>query len=240
MSFAISLFAAFILGVAKAGLKGMGVVIVTLMALVHGAKASTGIIIPLLIFADILAVTYYKRHARWEYLWRFLPWVVLGVFVATFIAKDLPEELFKNGMAAIILISVVLMFGWEKTNHKRHGAGLWLAGSMGFAAGFSTMIGNLAGAFTNIYFLSTRIPKNDFIGTAAWLYFIVNLIKLPLHIFSWGTINYESLMIDLYLFPMVLIGFWLGLKIVDRFQEQQYRNFILIMTAVGALVMLLK
>ena len=66
----------------KSGLKGMGVVIVTLMALVHGAKASTGLLLPLLLFADILAVTYYNRHTQWKYLKRFLPWMMGGVVVA--------------------------------------------------------------------------------------------------------------------------------------------------------------
>jgi len=41
---------AFLIGVAKAGLKGMGVFMVTLMALAFGAKASTGIVVPLLFF----------------------------------------------------------------------------------------------------------------------------------------------------------------------------------------------
>ena len=56
-------FAVFILGLAKAGIKGFGVVIVVILAFVFGEKTSTGILLPMLITADILAVTYYNRHA---------------------------------------------------------------------------------------------------------------------------------------------------------------------------------
>lgn len=240
MYFIVSLFAAFILGMSKSGLKGMGIVIVTLMALVHGAKASTGILLPLLIFADILAVTYYNRHAQWRYLFKFLPWMIIGVLFGVYVGKDLPEDLFKKGMAAIILISVVIMFVWERYDKRNVPDKIWFASTMGLSAGFTTMIGNLAGAFSNIFFLATRIPKNEFIGTAAWLYFIVNLFKLPFHIFSWKTISFSSIVVDLSLMPGVIIGFIVGIKVVDRFKENQYRKFILIMTAIGAFVMLIK
>ncbi len=240
MYYLISLCAAFILGMSKSGLKGMGIVIVTLMALVHGAKASTGILLPLLIFADILAVTYYNRHAQWRYLFKFLPWMLVGVLFGVYVGKDLPEDLFKKGMAAIILISVVIMIAWEKYDKRNVPDKIWFAGSMGLSAGFTTMIGNLAGAFSNIFFLATRIPKNEFIGTAAWLYFIVNLFKLPFHVFSWETIGLSSLIVDLRLVPGVIVGFIVGIRVVKRFEENQYRKFILIMTALGALTMLIK
>lgn len=224
----------------KAGLKGLGILIVTLMALVYEAKASTGILLPLLISADIIAVLYYRRSVRWDYLWRFLPWMIAGVLVGVFVGKDLPEELFKKGMATIILFSVVIMFAWERYDKSKIPDQIWFAGSMGFAAGFTTMIGNLAGAFSNIFFLASRIPKVEFIGTAAWLFFFINLFKLPFHIWSWETIDKSTLWIDLTLLPGIFVGFFIGLKIVDKFKEDQFRKFILLMTAIGAVVMLIK
>lgn len=228
------------LGMAKAGLKGMGILVVTLMALVYEAKASTGILLPMLITADIIAVVYYRRSVRWDYLWRFLPWMVAGVLAGVYIGKGLPEDLFKKGMATIILFSVVLMFAWERYDKSNIPDKIWFAGSMGFAAGFTTMIGNLAGAFSNIFFLANRIPKVEFIGTAAWLFFFINLFKLPFHIWSWETINLATLWIDLTLIPGIIVGFYIGLKIVDQFREYQFRKFILLMTALGAIVMLFK
>lgn len=238
--FIISGIASIILGMSKSGLKGMGIVIVTLMALTHGAKASTGILLPLLIFADILAVSYYNRHTQWKYLLRFLPWMMGGVIIGVLIGKDLPEDIFKKGIAIIILISVAIMFISERYDQKKVSNKIWFAGSVGFLAGFTTMIGNLAGAFTNIFFLAMRIPKNEFIGTAAWLFLIINVFKLPFHFFSWKTITEHSLITDLYMITFVIVGFIVGLKIVKRFKDHQYRKFILIMTAIGGIIILFK
>ncbi len=218
----------------------MGIIVVTLMALVHGAKASTGILLPLLIVADVLAVIYYSRYVEKKYLYRLLPWMVVGVLLATVVGKDLPEAIFKKGMAIVILVSVAIMVAWERYPVKRIPEQLWFAGSMGLAAGFTTMIGNLAGAFANIFFLAMRLPKNEFIGTAAWLFFIINVFKLPFHIFSWKTIHIDSLKTDLYLIPAVLFGFYAGLQIVKLFKDQQYRIFIIVITAIGAGVLLVR
>ena len=65
--------AAFIIGLSKAGLKGIDMMNVTIMAIVFGGKASTGIVLPLLCFADIMAVIYYNRHAEWSHFWKLIP-----------------------------------------------------------------------------------------------------------------------------------------------------------------------
>jgi uncharacterized membrane protein YfcA len=211
---------------------------VILLAFVYEAKASTGILLPMLIIADIIAVIYYRRSVRWDYLKRFLPWMIAGVLFGNYVGKGMPEEIFKKGMAIIILISVLIMFAWERYDKNKIPDTLWFTGSMGFAAGFTTMIGNLAGAFSNIFFLASRIPKIEFIGTAAWLFFFINLFKLPFHIWSWKTIDLDTLYINLTLVPGIIVGFYIGLKIVDKFKEHQFRKFILVMTAIGAMAMI--
>ena len=224
----------------KAGLKGIGILVVILLAFVYEAKASTGILLPMLIIADIIAVVYYRRAVRWDYLKRFLPWMIVGVLFGTYVGKEMPEEIFKKGMAIIILISVLIMFALERYDKSKIPDRMWFAGSMGFAAGFSTMLGNLAGAFSNIFFLASRIPKIEFIGTAAWLFFFINLFKLPFHIWSWKTIDLDTLYINLTLVPGIIVGFYIGLKIVDKFKEHQFRKFILVMTAIGAMTMIFR
>ncbi|WP_276388868.1 sulfite exporter TauE/SafE family protein [Eudoraea chungangensis] len=236
----IALIAAVILGISKAGIKGIGIIIVTLMALAFGAKESTGLMVPLLIVGDIFAVVYYNRHAQWKYIIRFLPWMILGLLIGVFVGKDLPENTFKYGMSAIILASVVLMYWWDIRKSKSVPSHPAFAGFTGIMAGFTTMIGNLAGAFSNIYFLAMRLPKNVFIGTAAWLFLIINTIKLPFHIFIWKTITKESLLIDLKLVPAVLVGLFLGIRLVKIIRERFYRKMILILTALGAILILFR
>ena len=67
INWSLILLGAFIIGLSKAGLKGIDMMNVTIMAIVFGSKASTGIVLPLLCSADIMAVIYYNRHARWPH-----------------------------------------------------------------------------------------------------------------------------------------------------------------------------
>ena len=240
LSFLIAFGAALLLGIAKSGIKGLAVLIVTGLALVYGAKESTGILMPLLICGDILAVIYYKRHVKWIYLIKLLPWMVAGVLVGVVLGKDLPEDLFKLGMAVIILISVVMMYYWERKKDRKVPTHWSFAALMGMMAGFTTMVGNLAGAFSNIYFLAIKLPKNEFIGTAAWLFFIINLFKVPFHIWSWGTINRASFQISLSLIPAVIAGFCLGIFLVKKINNDKYRQLILLLTGLGGLAILLQ
>jgi len=239
-SWILALIASFVLGISKAGLKGIAMVTVTLMALAFGARESTGLIVPLLLVGDVFAVFYYTRHTRWQHILRFAPWMVTGIMLGTFLGKDLPGGAFKVWMVVIILVSVVLMYWWDLRKSKTVPGHWAFAGGMGIIAGLATMLGNLAGAFTNLYFLAMRLPKNEFIGTAAWLFLITNLVKLPLHIFVWETISWESLLINLKLLPGIFLGLFTGVRLVKIIREAFYRKMILILTAIGAALILLR
>ena len=111
---------------------------------------------------------------------------------------------------------------------------------MGLTAGFTTMLGNLAGAFSSIYFLAMRMPKNDFIGTAAWVFLVINLFKLPFQVFYWKNINATTLQTDSLLLPALAAGFWAGIKIVARIKDDNYRKVVIVLTLLGAIVIFLK
>ncbi len=233
-------FTVLLLGFAKAGIKGIGIIIVVALAFIFGEKASTGILLPLLISADVLAVVYYHRHANWSFIKKLLPWMIIGVLVGVWAGNEISEILFKRLMAFIILISVLLMVYTEKRKSKVIPNNQLVATSAGFLAGFTTMIGNLAGPVANIYFLAMRLPKNEFIGTAAWLFFLINLFKLPFHIIVWKTVTVKTLVLNSVLIPLLVIGFFIGVLIVKRISNINYRRFILAVTALGGLFMLLR
>ena len=231
-------FAVFLLGLSKSGIKGIGIILIVILAFVFGEKVSTGILLPMLIVADILAVIYYNRHVQWKYIEKLMPWMIAGVLVGVWIGNDISELIFKKMMAIIIIGSVLIMFYTENRKSTSVPNNRFFASGTGFLAGFATMIGNLAGPIANIYFLAMRFPKNEFIGTAAWLFFIINVFKLPFHIFVWKTVTKETLILNAGLIPAVFLGFFLGAYIVKLISNLNYRRFILIVTAVGGLIML--
>ena len=232
--------AAFIIGLSKAGIKGIDMLNVTLMALVFGGKASTGVVLPLLCLADIMAVKYYHRHAQWAHFWKLLPWMVVGILVGVFIGKDLNETVFRKVMATIIILTVVIMLVLEFRKRVLVPHHPFFASGMGLVSGFATMLGNLAGAFSNLYFLALRMTKNDFIGTAAWVFLVINLFKLPFQVLVWKNITPASLWIDLLLLPALLLGFFLGIRIVARIKDDSYRKVVIVLTLIGAFFIFFK
>jgi uncharacterized membrane protein YfcA len=239
-AWAMAAFGSFLLGMAKGGIKGLGAIITTILALIFGSKASTGIVMPLLIVGDLFAVWYYHRHAQWIYLWKFMPWMVVGVLVGVWYGKDLPEAEFKQGMAVLILLSVLLMWYLDRKKELAFPDKTWFSAIMGGISGFATMVGNLAGPFSELYFLAQRVSKEMFIGTAAWIFLITNLFKLPFHIWSWETIHARSLAVDLVLLAPLLAGLWAGVRLVRVINQRAFRALILVLTALGALIILVR
>jgi uncharacterized membrane protein YfcA len=234
------LLASFIIGLTKAGLKGVDMLSVTLMAIVFGSKASTGIVLPLLCLADIAAVAYYNRHAEWKHFKKLTPWMVVGIVLGVYLGRDMDEAIFRKIMAIIILLTIVIALVMEYRKSQEVPRHPLFVVSTGLAAGFTTMIGNLAGAFSNLYFLAMRVDKNSFIGTAAWIFLIINLVKFPLQVFFWKNITVQSLKIDALLVPTLAIGFVTGIFIVGKIKDEQYRKVVLILTLAGSILMLLR
>lgn len=240
LNWVLIMLSAFIIGLSKAGLKGIDMMNVALMAIVFGGKASTGIILPLLCLADIMAVIYYHRHAQWNHFWKLVPWMAAGILIGVYTGKDLNEAVFRKVMAVIILAAIIIMFTMEFRKSTRIPTNKLFTATTGLSAGFTTMLGNLAGAFSSVYFLAMRLPKNDFIGTGAWVFLVINLFKLPFQVFVWKNIDYITLQTDLLLSPALVLGFWAGSRIVTRIKDNSYRKVVIVLTLVGAIFIFLK
>jgi hypothetical protein len=101
------------------------------------------------------------------------------------------------------------------------------------------MIGNAAGPVFNLYFLSMKLPKKEFIGTGAWLYLIMNTGKLPLQVLVWKNITMKSLVVSLIPVPVIALGIFLGIYIVRLLPEKAYRYFVIVTTLLTSLLLFL-
>ena len=229
-----------LVGMSKVGVPGVSMLVVPTLALIFGGKASTGILLPMLMMADIFGVGYYHRHAEWKYLWKLLPWAFVGIGIALWVGEVVNDNWFKNIIAILVFLCIGLML-W-RDRHK--GQNLfpdtwWFSALMGALGGFATMIGNVAGPIFAIYLLAMHLPKNSFIGTGAWFFLIVNISKFPLHIFVWKTISWDTLTLDLMLLPAIATGAFAGIKLVQKISDQLYRTAVIIVTALSAFLLLI-
>lgn len=230
---------ALLTGMSKTGVHGAGMLSVPLLALVFGGQRSSGIMLPILIIADVFAVWYYHRHASWKHLKLLLPWAALGIIIGTFIGEYIDDKVFKMIMAFTIFVSIPLMI-WLKEGEKDAipKAG-WFSVTTGIAGGFTSMVGNLAGSVMAVYLLAARLPKNVYIGTTAWFFLVINWAKVPFHVFRWHTINLNSVLLALSALPVILLGAVTGVYIIKKIPEKHYRWFIISMTIVAAIFMIL-
>ncbi len=222
-----------LIGMNKAGLMGVAMAAIPIMAGIFGAQLSVGVILPMLITADVVAVLYYRRHAEWGVVVRLLPWTLVGVGIGAVVGDIIPDESFRMLLAIVVLTGLVLLVYKEVMHRDVHvPEKWWIAAILGLVAGFATMVGNAAGPITALYLLSMGMTKNQFIGTGAWFYFIVNVLKVPFHVFLWGTITFDTVLINLLAIPIIVAGGFLGLFLVRFFRERPYRIFIIVATAV--------
>jgi len=231
-------FVAFLIGMAKTGVHGIGMTAIPILAYFFGGKASAGLILPMLMMADVFGVTYYHRHASWRHLWKLFPWAAAGVIAGTFLGSHIEDDIFRAVMGVIIFVSLGIMIWMEKGKKDQIPDNRTFSTLMGFLGGFTSMVGNLAGSVMALYLLSVRLPKNEYIGTAAWFFMVVNFFKVPFHIFVWKTINVHSFLLDVTGLPFIALGAYSGIVIIKNIPDQYFRWFIILTTAVAAGVML--
>ena len=236
---AILALSALFIGMSKTGVQGITLLAVPYMAMAFGAKESTGIILPMLCLADIIAVAYYKRIADWKVVAKLLPTAIFGFFVAIFVDKLIPTNEFRQLMGWTLVLALAVMiwsevFGKENKWMKKW----WYAAIFGLLGGFTTMIGNAAGPVMSVYLLSMRKEKMEYIGINAWFFLVVNFLKIPLQIFVWENISVSTISLNLLMLPFIVLGAWLGIRIVKLFPEKAFRKFIQIVTILSVIMML--
>lgn len=220
----------------------MGILNVSLLVQIFPARESVGVMLPMLIFADLIAITYYRKSVVWKYLIQLIPWVAIGLFCGFVVLWKVEGEQFQLvlGILILCLISSQFVNDFKKKpvidllspNKKKI-----FTSFMGILAGFATMIGNVSGVIMSIYLLTKGLPKKEFIGTGAWFYLVVNLIKVPFYL-NIDIITAETLKYNLYIFPFIILGGYTGIKIIPLIPQKMFKMAILLLGALGAIALI--
>jgi uncharacterized membrane protein YfcA len=243
------------IGFSKTGISGVITVFIPVMAIIFGARESTGVVVPMLCFADLLAALYYRRSADFKCILRLLPWAIAGLGAALLVDHLVPVRAFKFLIGICILVGIIIML-WNEFKLRRnagkitkddgensHGGVAVIRvlkqAFFGVAGGFSTMIGNAAGPVMSVYLLSMRLPKLSFVGTTAWFFLIINYLKIPLQVFAWNNINLNGLKLGALMIPFIIMGAILGVYIVKKASEVFYRYLVLGMTVATTFLLFL-
>lgn len=227
-----------VIGLSKTGLTGVGFLAFLMLADIFGTRISTGVALPMLLIADFFAVGYYNRHADWKHLFKLMPWAMAGIIIALVAGKHVSDRTF-GAMFAITLLAGMGIMVWQDLQKKAPAIPdrTWFSAIMGLSAGFATMIGNAAGPMMTLYLLSMRLPKANFIGTGAWFYLIVNVTKVPLHLYVWHTISAQTIVFNLATAPAIVLGIIGGIFVVQRIPERAYRILLMASVTLAAIIL---
>ncbi len=243
--FAALAFAALLVGFSKTAVSGANTVSLAIFAAVLPARASTGILLPVLIAGDVLAVLTYRRHAHWPTLWRLFPAVGVGVVVGTVFLVWANDAVVRTSIGVILLFMAGVTV-WrrrqadatERPDEVTSRTGRAKARSYGVLGGFTTMVANAGGPVMSMYLLSAGFRKLGFLGTSAFFFLIVNVSKLPFSA-GLGLIDGPSLLLDAALVVFVVPGAFLGKWAVDRINQRLFERLVIAATVVGGLQLLL-
>lgn len=241
----LGMIGALLVGLTKGGVPGIGNLTAGIFAVIFASKASVGILLPILISGDIVAILIYRKHANWAMVVRLLPWTFVGLILGWFFLGRIDDR----GIQVLIGLILILMSGAQWLRHGLTGEGGRLASwdirrsrifrwTSGVLAGATTMLANAAGPVASLYFISMGLPKYAFIGTAAWFFFIVNVIKVPFMV-EREILHFESLSISLAFIPLTVIGALIAPRIVHWIRQDVFEGliwFFIVVAGIGLLV----
>jgi hypothetical protein len=251
----LAVVGALLVGVSKTGIAGLGLLSVVIFAQIMPAKQATGVVLPLLIVGDLIAVASYRQHTQWRFLWRLFPWTGAGVMLGYFALGrvDDREARVMVGAIVLVLLAVHIWRRWsakgrqpqvgDRTPNEPGRAmdeptqGEWFAPTIGVLAGFTTLVANAAGPLMILYLLAMRLPKMEFVGTGAVFFLLLNLFKVPFMVHL-GLIGGSSVALNLWLAPAVFVGAMAGRKILKQIDQRLFENLAFGLSALAGLRLL--
>ncbi|MBU6954893.1 sulfite exporter TauE/SafE family protein [Hahella sp. HN01] len=230
------LAAGFITGFSKFSIGGMGLLILPIIAIAYPGPEALGILIPMYIATDILAVKSYGRHASWPIVLRLLPLALIGIGLGIWLLSSINPEQFTLllGVMIVLILALGLCLDYRPSAVMRHPAATQ---AMGLLSGFVTMTANAAGPLLSLYLMEQRLSKEAYVGTRAWAFMILNSAKVPLLIAA-GFLNEDIALRSLAGLPGLLVGSWVGYWLLRKLNINQFKWLIRGMAAIAAVKML--
>ncbi len=242
---------AFIVSVAKCGVPGLGILAVPLMAHVFPARESVGMLLPVLVVADLFAVAEYRRDVDWTPLARMASWVVVGVVAAAIFLQATAgdadaavaaqtKDWFRPFIGGLVLAILVLHVRAKlrATEDSDREPGKLTGPITGALAGWASTLANAAGPLMSMYLATLRMEKKTFVGTKAWFFLVLNIGKVPVLALV-GMFKITGLGFALCLLPAVAVGSVSGLWILKAIPQRAFEWVVLVLIAASAMNLLI-
>jgi uncharacterized membrane protein YfcA len=245
MSFTLAvLIATLLIGFSKGGLGGpIPVALVTpLLSQVMPAAQSVGMVLPLLILADIFALRAYWRQWDVRQVRLLLPMAVIGVVMGSLLlallAQNKDDTLLRRILGLFTVLVVIYKIGSESLRQLDYQPRSWHGHLVGWLSGFGSALANVGAPPFTAYMLLQKVSPVVFIGTTTLLFAIVNLLKLP-GVLLTGVLNLNQLAGILWALPLLPPSIWLGRKFVSWVNPRLFERLMMVLLFFASLSLLL-
>ena len=222
-----------LVGVGKIGFSGVSFVTIAIFA-AYFKKDSVGVLLPLLIIADLTVYPVMRKYGSWRQVWPLMPPTIVGIAIGIVLLNFMPDHWAEPVIGCLILLMLGFTL-WRKYNsdsnfHLSRKFGVLSA----LSGGVSTTLANAAGPVMNIYLLSRGFGKMELVGIAGRFFLLTNLIKLPL-LSGVSLITRDSLLINLKLAPLVIAGVFIGKWLLNKVPQKLFGGLIIIFAILSAI-----
>jgi len=236
--YVIGAVAVIVLGLSKGGLAGVGMISTPLLSIAVGPVTAAGLIFPILIVQDAIAVVMYRRSFSATILATMLPGAAVGVALAYLFASTVSEwsvEIALGvGSIAFALHQLVRQFGRLRHRQKETGTLSWLGFVCGVGSGFTSMIAHAGSPPFQFYVMPKALDRDTYVGTSVLFFAVTNVMKAPAF-FALGQLSTAQLKVASVFIPLAIASSWLGVRLVRRIDTQRFNIVItLILLCVGA------
>ena len=213
-------------GIAKSGLGGsISLISVPLMTIVMPLSQALAIILPILIFSDVVAVYRFRKEFDLSTLKVIVPFAGIGIFIGSFTFSFFSEDILKFIVGVMGFVFTVHYFLFKKNKDEKSKKNILKGGICSIIAGFTSFCVHAGGTPTSIYLLPLRLKKEIYVGTRVIFFTFVNLIKLPFYIYL-SMMNFQTFKQSMILLPLAIIGIYIGYRILKIIDEKLFYNII--------------
>ena len=219
-----------LVGFSKGGLGGPVPVALCapLLTLIISPQDAVGLILPLLLFADVFALYFYWRQWDRHYLLLMLAPGLIGVVCGLFVLKDLDAVTLKRLIGGLTLAALTFKIAGSRLNSLAYRPQNWHGWAAGWAAGFSSALANVgAPPFTAYLLLQPKMTPRRFVGTTTLFFAIINLAKLP-GFMNIGILDIPKLLNIGWVFLLIPIAIVLARALIARINQQTFEWLMMI------------
>ncbi len=230
--YAAAVPAVILMGLAKGGFSGIGLLSLPLMALVVSPVQAAAITLPILLVQDAVSVWAYRKQWDGRNVVILACGAVFGILAGYLLAAQVSDAVVR---LAIGLISVAFAIQRLALGARAKITGAAVAPGLfwGAVSGFTSFVAHAGGPPFQVYVMPQKMHRELFAGTGAVFFAIINLIKAPPY-FALGQFTRENLTTAAVLFPVAIVSTWAGVVLVRRVSGERFYTIVyLLLIGVG-------